>query len=226
VNGRLVVFDLDGTLIDSQQDLAESANRMLGSYGAPSLPVDAIAGMVGEGARILVERVLVASGLDAGEPEALARFLAIYDQQLLEHTRPYPGVIEALEAVSGVVPVAILTNKPERPTRRLLKAFGFDRSVRWALGGDSGFPRKPDPAGLRSLMVNAGAGPDGTLLVGDSRVDAETARRAGVHLCVARYGFGSLGGGVALAPGELEISDSRDLPGVLERFLQLGQPGA
>jgi len=222
VNGKLLVFDLDGTLIDSQQDLAESANRMLASYGAVALPAPAIAAMVGEGAKILVERALAAGGLDPAEPEALSRFLAFYDQQLLVHTRPYPGVIEALEAVSPLAPVAVLTNKPERPTRRLLEALGLDQSVRWALGGDSGFARKPDPAGLQSLIEAAGAQPRTTLLVGDSMVDAETARRAGTHLCVARYGFGGLRGPVVLAGEESEVLDSRDLAGVLRRFLSDG----
>jgi phosphoglycolate phosphatase len=217
--GKLIVFDLDGTLIDSRRDLAESANRMLASYGAAPLPVDSVAGMVGEGARILVERALAATGLDPREPEALRRFLAAYDEELLVHTRPYEGVVAALEEVSSVAPIAVLTNKPEAPTRRLLEVFGMDPFVRWSIGGDSGFARKPDPAGLRSLVSSAGARPDTTLLVGDSMVDVETARRAGTRMCLARYGFGGLRGPLVLAGEEWDVGDPRDLVVALRRFL-------
>src|SRR6188768_555259 len=92
----LVVFDLDGTLIDSRLDLAESTNEMLATYGAPALPIDQVAMMVGEGARKLVERALAASGLDPAEPDALSRFRRIYDRRLLLNTRPYPGVPEMI----------------------------------------------------------------------------------------------------------------------------------
>ncbi len=219
VNGKLVVFDLDGTLIDSRLDLAASANRMLESYGAGALPVDAIAAMVGDGAKVLVERALAAAGLDPHLPDALARFLAIYDEELLTTTLPYPGVVPALEAAARLAPLALLTNKPERPTRLLLDAFGMAPHFGWTIGGDSGFGRKPDPAGLRWLMDAAEAGPRATLFVGDSPVDVETARRAGVRLCLARYGFGALRGPVQLDPDDREVSESTSLSAVLGRFL-------
>ncbi len=217
---KLLVFDLDGTLIDSQRDLADSANQMLASYGAPPLAVEAVAGMVGNGAKVLVERALAASGLDPAEPAALGRFLEIYDRELLVHTRPYPGVVPAVEAATRLAPVAVLTNKPELPTRRLLDAFGLSPSVRWVVGGDSGYPRKPDPAGLRSLVSAAGVVPDATLLVGDSMVDVETGRRAGVRVCVARYGFGGLGTPVTLRAGELAVDHPGELADALEAFLR------
>jgi phosphoglycolate phosphatase len=216
---KLVVFDLDGTLIDSRHDLAETANQMLASYGAPPLEVDAVAGMVGDGARLLVRRALGAAGSSPDESEALGRFLALYDRQLLVHTRPYAGLVDLLAAVSRRAPLAVLTNKPAAPTERLLSAFGFAPSVRWTIGGDSGFPRKPDPAGLLWLVASANARPETTLLVGDSMVDVETGRRAGARVCVARYGFGSLRTPVLLLEGELEVAKPGDLGVLLSEWL-------
>jgi len=220
VNGELVVFDLDGTLIDSQRDLAESANRMLASYGAAPLPVEVVGGMVGDGAKILVERALAAAGLDPSEPGALGRFLDVYDEQLLVQTRPYPGVLDALEIAARLAPLGVLTNKPEGPTFRLLEALGFSPFIRWAIGGDSGYPRKPDPSGLQSIMATAGARPETTLFVGDSLVDVLTARGAGTHLCLARYGFGHLRGPVRLREGEWALEDPQELAGTLREFLE------
>jgi phosphoglycolate phosphatase len=186
----LIVFDLDGTLIDSRRDLAASTNEMLESYGARPLPVAAVAAMVGDGAKVLVERALTAVGLDPAEPEALGRFRGIYDRRLLETTAPYDGIPAIVAAAATRAVLAVLSNKPEAPTRRLLDAFDLSRHFRWAIGGDSAFPRKPDPASLRHLIDVAGEAPETTLFVGDSRVDLETARRASVRLCFVGYGFG------------------------------------
>ncbi len=198
----LIVFDLDGTLIDSRLDLAGSTNEMLGTYGAAPLPIDRVAMMVGEGARKLVERALEASGLDPAEPEALARFREIYDRRLLIHTRPYDGVPEMVEEARGLGALAVLTNKPDEPTRRLLDAFGLTPQFRRVIGGDSDHARKPDPSGLQALMAESGDGPASTWLVGDSMIDVETARRAGTRMCVALYGFGHLRGELVLDGSE------------------------
>src|SRR6476659_8015863 len=155
----LIVFDLDGTLIDSRLDLAESTNEMLGTYGAPPLAIDQVGMMVGEGARKLVERALEASGLDPAEPDALARFRRIYDRRLLIHTRPYDGVPDMVEQARGLGALAVLTNKPDLPTRRLLDAFGLTPQFRRVIGGDSDHARKPDPSGLQALMAESGDGP-------------------------------------------------------------------
>ena len=190
----LVVFDLDGTLIDSRRDLADSTNDMLESYGAAALAVDRVTGMVGEGARVLVRRALAASAVaPADEDEALARFRASYDRRLLGHTRLYDGVEDMVRQCASRATVAVLTNKPEEPSRRILDALGLSPFVRWLIGGDSPCGRKPDPAGLRDLTARAGVTTDRALLVGDSRIDLETGRRAGVRVCAARYGFGALG---------------------------------
>lgn len=202
----LVVFDLDGTIIDSRRDLADSANEMLETYGAGPQSVEAVTRMVGEGARVLVERALRAAHLDPQEPEALSRFLAIYDRRLLGHTRPYDGLVDLIHETARHAAVAVLTNKPEAPSRRLLDAFDLTRSVRWVSGGDSGFARKPDPAGLRDLIARAGTTAERTLMVGDSPVDAETAERAEAAFCAALYGFGRVTGGPMTARSAAELA--------------------
>jgi len=211
----LIVFDLDGTLIDSRQDLAESTNEMLASYGAPALPIDRVAMMVGEGARVLVERALAASALDPGEPEALSRFRRIYDRRLLGHTRPYPGVPDMLAKARSLGPLAVLTNKPEEPTRALLDAFDLSSSFSRIIGGDSSYPRKPDPAGLHALMTEFNNTPETTWLVGDSMIDVETARRAGTRMCVVLYGFGQLRGELVLDGRESQAGTAAEVTRIL-----------
>jgi phosphoglycolate phosphatase len=211
----LIVFDLDGTLIDSRRDLAESTNEMLASYGAPELPIDQVAMMVGEGAKKLVERALGASGLDPAEPDALPRFRRIYDRRLLIHTRPYPGVPEMIAHARTLGPLAVLTNKPDEPTRALLDAFGLLPSFRRVIGGDSSYPRKPDPAGLQALIAEFDSTPEATWLVGDSMIDVETARRAGTRLCVVLYGFGQLRGELVLDGRESQAMTAADVTSVL-----------
>lgn len=192
---RLIVFDLDGTLVDSRRDLADSANELLVELGGAPLTEEAIGRMVGEGARLLVERALRAARLDrAATPEALprsvARFLEIYDTRLLLHTRPYPGIERALAAARPHARLAVLTNKPARATEAVLDGLGLRPIFDDVIGGDGEWPRKPDPSAMQHLMARAGAGPSATLLVGDSVIDHETAARAGVRCCLAAYGFG------------------------------------
>jgi phosphoglycolate phosphatase len=216
---RLIVFDLDGTLIDSRLDLANSANEMLATYGAAPRPVDDIAGMVGEGARVLVEHALEAAGLDRHEPEAFARFLAIYSRRLLEHTRLYDGIADVVAAAAARASLAVLTNKPIVPSRRILDALGIGDRFRWVIGGDQRFARKPDPAGLLYLIHQAGASAGSTLVVGDSMIDVETARRAGVRICVVMHGFGRTRGNLRLSDHDLRAEDGRTLAGVVDDWL-------
>ncbi len=191
---RLVVFDLDGTLIDSKRDLANAVNGLLVECGAAPLPEDEVGRMVGDGAATLVARAFVARRL-AQPPDALQRFLAIYDAHLADYTRPYDGVIPTLSALSGRATLAVLTNKPLGATRQLLDRLElapfFTSSL--VLGGDGPWPRKPDPAGLRHLMAAVGASAGETLLVGDSPIDWRTSLAAPSAICVARYGFGYAG---------------------------------
>lgn len=186
---RFVAFDLDGTLIDSRRDLADAANVTLAASGHPPLPVDAITSMVGEGAGILLARAFAAHGAEVPDG-ALEIFLHAYDRQLVLHTTVYEGVRESLAALAVRMPLAVLTNKPRGPAVALLEHFDLAKYLFRVVGGDGPLPRKPDPAGLLSLMAEAGAGPGQTTLVGDSWVDLETARRAGSRACLVRYGFG------------------------------------
>jgi phosphoglycolate phosphatase len=148
--------------------------------------------MVGEGARKLVARLLAAAGQHADLETAYATFSAVYDRRLADHTRPYPGVVAGLERLADRFTLAVLTNKPQHHTDRLLDALDLRRYFVQALGGDTAHGRKPDPAGLTSLVAAAGAVPAAALLLGDSWVDAETARRAGTRFCFADYGFGAV----------------------------------
>jgi phosphoglycolate phosphatase len=188
---RLIVFDLDGTLVDSRRDLAQSANALLAECGCRQLSEDAIGRMIGEGAATLVQRAFDAAGCPP-PPAALDRFLAIYNSRLLVCTRPYDGIADVLAAFAPRTTLAVLTNKPLAPTREILDGLHLSRffEASRVVGGDGPFPRKPDPAGLLHLMHDAGVLPAETLLIGDSNIDWQTARAARAHICLASYGFG------------------------------------
>lgn len=187
---RLIAFDLDGTLVDSLRDLTDAANDLLARYGAPPLDEWTVGGMVGEGAGVLVRRVLAARALTPPEGEALAAFLAVYDDRLVRHTRPYDGIPEALQQLGRSAVLAVLTNKPSEASERILTALDLRRHFERVIGGDTPLGRKPQPQGLVALMKWAGVPADRSVLVGDSAVDVQTARNAGTRMCVARYGFG------------------------------------
>lgn len=186
---RLIAFDLDGTLIDSRRDLAEAANDLVVELGGGALPEDDIARMVGEGASMLVRRALVAARVD--EPaDAVARFLEFYDTRLLKHTRPYPGIVDVVRLAKEHGRVAVLTNKPKRPSEQILDGLGLLNLFDDVVGGDGPLPRKPDPAALLALMDAAGADTSTTLMIGDSPIDYQTAVNADVRCCVVSFGFG------------------------------------
>lgn len=213
---RLVVFDLDGTLVDSQKDLADAANALIADLGGTPQTDEAIAAMVGEGAAVLVRRALAAAGLPPATPGALDMFLRHYDERLLRHTRPYDGMLavaRALHANQRIV--SVLTNKPTHASVRILRELGFEPLLSGVIGGDTAFGRKPDPAGLHQLISDAGATAATTLLVGDSPVDLETARRAGSAVCLARYGFGYRFAGTEFRGDEFFIDAPAELSGVV-----------
>ncbi|WAJ38231.1 phosphoglycolate phosphatase [Pseudomonas sp. GOM7] len=191
---RLVMFDLDGTLIDSVPDLAAAVDRMLVELGREPAGVEQVREWVGNGARVLVRRAL-AGGLDhsvVGEAEteqALARFLDIY-ADCHNLTALYPGVHELLEALStAAVELAVVTNKPERFVAPLLEQVGLGGYFRWIIGGDTLPQQKPDPAALLQVMRLAEVSPAQSLFVGDSRNDVLAARAAGVPCVAVSYGY-------------------------------------
>jgi phosphoglycolate phosphatase len=188
---QLIVFDLDGTLIDSRRDLANATNALLVECGGAPLGEERIAGMVGDGAATLVARAFTAADIDR-PPDALDRFLRIYGEHLLDYTRPYPGIPEALDLLRSRSQLAVLTNKPLASTRRILDGLSLASYFppHAVLGGDGPFPRKPDPAALCHLAAQAHVPLCDTLLVGDSAIDWRTARAAGATACLVRYGFG------------------------------------
>ena len=184
-----LVFDLDGTLIDSRQDITGAINRMRAGYGLPPLTLEQVVAMVGEGARVLIERA-VGGELPAAEIEpALRRYLGYYDEVLLATTRPYPGVPEMLAKLAAVYPLALLSNKGEAPSRRILEGLGLAPYFRLVLGGDSLPSRKPDPAGLRFAAERLGVVVADLMLIGDTAIDGETARAAGSLFGLVEWGF-------------------------------------
>jgi len=191
---RLVMFDLDGTLVDSVPDLATAVDRMLVELGREPAGVERVRTWVGNGARVLVRRAL-AGGLDhsavgeAQAEQALARFLDIY-ADCHELITLYPGVHELLEALStAAVELAVVTNKPERFVAPLLEQVGLGGYFRWIIGGDTLPQQKPDPAALLQVMHLAGVSNLQSLFVGDSRSDVLAARAAGVPCVAVSYGY-------------------------------------
>ena len=215
---RLIAFDLDGTLVDSRRDLADSANELITELGGTPLSEDAIARMVGEGAALLVRRALTAAQI-TDVRGALARFLEIYDTRLLLHTRVYEGMDDAVRLARTFGRVAILTNKPLSPTERILDGLGLRDLFDDVTGGDGPLGRKPDPASLHELMRRAGATAATTLLVGDSAIDHETAVRAGVRCCLVSFGFGHHNFDRSrLRAGDRVVGSAEDLRGVITEF--------
>jgi phosphoglycolate phosphatase len=203
---KLVVFDLDGTLIDSRIDLTNSVNAMLEHYGRQKLADDTVASYIGDGAAALVRRALAHAHVIADEPdpqddafvdEALQWFIAYYKLHKLDSTAAYPGVVAALEAIRAAapqLPMAVLTNKPVDPSRAICEALGLSRFFFANYGGNSFATKKPEPEGLLRLISEASAlgvavTAAETVMVGDSPVDVETARACGARSVGCLYGL-------------------------------------
>ncbi len=209
-----LVFDLDGTLIDSAPDIHATANKVFLAKGLQPFAFDVVRGFIGNGVGVLVARLLQFQGQDAHgalHGEMVADFVRIYEEAV-DLTTLYPGVAEALTRLrAGGHRLAICTNKPERPARSVLRHFGLDGHFEGLVGGDSLPVRKPDPAPLQAAIWALGGGP--ALFVGDSEVDAQTALAAGVPLVLFSGGYRST---PATALGaRLVFDDFRALPGLL-----------
>jgi phosphoglycolate phosphatase len=212
----LVVFDLDGTLIDSTADLAAAVNATLARLApaAPPLPQGRIRSFVGHGAGLLVARALAEAGLPQPPEEVLPLFLEVYRRGMLNETTLYPGVAEGLDLLGGKA-LAVLTNKPGDMARAILEGLGVAGRFTRICGPEDVPRRKPDPAGLRWLMADAGAGPEATAMVGDSPVDVRTGRAAGVLTVGVSYGLDPEG--LRADPPDVVLDDLRALAGVLAR---------
>jgi phosphoglycolate phosphatase len=192
---RLFLFDLDGTLIDSKADIAHSVNLALQCMNLPPIPVSKVSKFVGEGVQRLIERTLretTSSPPDPVRVQAMIEiFKAEYEKHLLDSTRLYEGVLQALKRLWWAR-FAVVSNKPEKFSRRILEGLGVADRFQVILGGDSVDRRKPDPAPLLQAMVECGTGPEDTVMVGDSAHDIVAGKAAGVITCGVIGGFGEL----------------------------------
>jgi phosphoglycolate phosphatase len=190
---KLLILDLDGTLIDSRLDLIHSVNAMLRHCNRPELPGDVVASYVGDGAPTLVRRALGDPKDETAVKQALEYFLTYYRAHKLDNTHLYPGVKEMLAAVGSSNGVrrrmAVLSNKPVAPSRQIVEALGLADFFVGVYGGNSFPTKKPDPQGVQNILKETKSGPGETLIVGDSSVDVITGRNAGLWTCGVTYGF-------------------------------------
>lgn len=192
---KLLIFDLDGTLIDSRLDLVHSVNATLRYMGRPELPEDLIASYVGDGAPMLIRRTLGAEAdNEALVRQGLEHFLAYYKEHKLDHTRVYDGIREALVAIrnsgnGALRKMAVLSNKPVNPSRAIVQALGLAEFFVSVYGGNSFATKKPDPEGAQTILQETETRAEEALIVGDSAVDVATGRNAGVWTCGVTYGF-------------------------------------
>lgn len=208
------LFDLDGTLVETRQDIATGVNEMLAEAGLGPLSVDQVSRHVGRGSRILVSRCLQECGVPTPDPDQIdggySSFLRHYSDHLLDTTVPYPGIESMCERLERAgIEMAIVSNKPEDPSRRILEGIGLARYFSVILGGDSLPVRKPDPAPLLHALARMG-NPEAAVMVGDSEIDIAAARAAGLPVAAVMWGFGSPEELEAAGPDRL-VSDADEL---------------
>lgn len=189
---KLVIFDLDGTLIDSRLDLIHSVNAMLRHFDRPGLPGDVVASYVGDGAPMLVRRALGDPADEKFLRKALDFFLAYYREHKLDNTHAYPGIPKALRQIQSNGAnrtMAVLSNKPVNPSRAIVEALGLADFFVHVYGGNSFDTKKPDPLGVNTLLKETATSPANAMIVGDSSIDVLTGRNAGIATCGVTYGF-------------------------------------
>ena len=187
---QALVFDLDGTLIDSKRDLVQSVNATLREIGRAELPEEVVASYVGAGAAVLIGRALGGTPEPAELQSALKFFLAHYEKHKLDFTKAYPGVRETLQELRGV-PMAVLTNKPVNISVQILEGLGLAEFFKMIYGGNSFATKKPDPLGANTILGELGIAARHAAMVGDSEVDVQTARNAGMISAIVNFGFGT-----------------------------------
>jgi phosphoglycolate phosphatase len=210
---RAVIFDLDGTLIDSQLDLVLSVNAMLEHMGCEPHVHEKICSFIGNGAPLLVQRALGEDATEADVEKGLAYFLEYYREHMLDNTDVYPGVREALVQLQQY-PMAVLTNKPVHFSRAIIEGLELSRYFRYVYGANSFETKKPDPQGAQILLRELQAAPHEAMMVGDSDVDIKTARNAGMHACGVTYGFGTES--LRAHPPDIMLDTLSDLPAHLK----------
>ncbi len=212
---RHLIFDLDGTLVDSAPDLATALNGLLAEFGKPALAETTVRSMVGDGAGVLVQRGLAASGLaDTDQPAALKRFLALYRDCLIDRTRAYPEVEAVLERLQGEGhKLGICTNKPYDPTQRILKALKLDRFFGSVIGGDSLPKRKPDPEPLLAAIERLRGTAASAVMIGDSANDVLCARAAAVTAILIPSDYGN-----PAEDADVKLTRFSELPAALARL--------
>jgi phosphoglycolate phosphatase len=215
---RCLIFDLDGTLIDSKLDLALSVNATLKYIGQPALEHQTIYGYVGNGAQLLIQRALGENPDPAIVEKGLAHFLSYYREHMLDNTVAYPGVREGLDLLGRQrQSMAVLTNKPVRFSNWILEGLGMSRYFRYVYGGNSFEKKKPDPMGVEVLLRDLEAAKGEAMMVGDSDVDVRTARNSGIWACGVSYGIGT--DGMRAVPPDLMVDS------LIELHERLGEPG-
>ena len=209
---RLLIFDLDGTLIDSEEDIVLSANAMRQAAGLAPLATKTVASYVGLGVQVLIQKAL---GPDAS-PGTLERatqiFIDYYRTHMLDHTAPYPGVREALQMLRGRR-MGVLTNKVAKLSQQILEGLQLAQFFDFIYGGNSFEKKKPDPVGILTPMQSAGVGARQTMMVGDSETDIQTGRNAGVWTCGVTYGIGSQT--LESCPPDFLLANLTELPALL-----------
>jgi len=217
---RALIFDLDGTLIDSKLDLALSVNATLEQMGRPALPHEQVYGYVGQGAPMLIRRALGERATELEATRGLEIFLRYYREHMLDNTVAYPGVREGLEKLSGCA-MAVLTNKPVRFSREILDGLGLARYFAYVYGGNSFEKKKPDPMGVERLLRDWGMRAQEAMMVGDSEIDVQTARNAGTWACGVTYGLGSAG--LAQCPPDILVDSLTELPALIDNHESMGR---